>query len=183
MHRTFRIALIALTRNTMRSILTCLGIVIGIAAVIAMVEIGLGSSHAIQQAIARMGANVVQIDPSDAVKAGVSTGGGGRVTLTPADCDAIRRCPGVNWAAPSVDCHVQIVCGNKNYAPRKSWEPPPIIFSSATGEPCRPALRSLMTMSAASHMCAYWGKRRRRRCSATSRRSVRKSVSTMYRSR
>ena len=103
-----------------------------------MVEIGLGSSHAIQQAIARMGANVVQIDPSDAVKAGVSTGGGGRVTLTPADCDAIRRCPGVNWATPSVDCHVQIVCGNKNYAPRKILGTAPDYLLILPGEPCRP---------------------------------------------
>ena len=52
-YRTFRTALHALRRNVMRSILTCLGIIIGVAAVITMMEIGQGSAHAIQQTIAR----------------------------------------------------------------------------------------------------------------------------------
>ena len=103
----------------MRSVLTCLGIIIGIGAVIAMVEIGQGSAHAIAHTIETLGAGVVQIDPSDAVKAGISTGSGGRVTLTPADCDAIRReCSAVRWAAPSVDSHMQVICGNRNWSPR-----------------------------------------------------------------
>ena len=88
---TWKLALRALRRNVMRAALTTLGITIGIAAVITMAEIGRGSATAIQQTIASMGANVVNIDPSDALKAGVSTGGGGRVTLLPADSDAIRR--------------------------------------------------------------------------------------------
>ena len=117
--RTSRTALHALRRNVMRSTLTCLGIIIGIAAVIAMIEIGQGSSYSIEQTIARMGANVVQIDPSDTVKAGVSSGAGGKATLTPADCEAIgRECAGVRWAVPSVDCPVQVVYGNRNWAPR-----------------------------------------------------------------
>jgi ABC-type antimicrobial peptide transport system permease subunit len=104
----------------MRSGLTCLGIVIGIASVIAMAEIGRGSAQAIDEAISRMGANVVQVDPSDIVKAGVSSGSGGRVTLTPADADAIaRECSGVRWTAPSVDGHLQLIYGNKNYSPQK----------------------------------------------------------------
>src|SRR5437016_7965540 len=64
-YRVFRMALRPLRRNVMRSVLTCLGIVIGIAAVIAMMEIGQGSSHSIQQTIASLGANVIQMDPSD----------------------------------------------------------------------------------------------------------------------
>jgi ABC-type antimicrobial peptide transport system permease subunit len=104
----------------MRSALTCLGIVIGIASVIAMVEIGQGTSHQIQESIAKLGANVLQVDPSDAVKAGVSSGSGGRVTLTPMDADAIRsECGGAKWVAPSVDGHGQLVYGNQNYAPHK----------------------------------------------------------------
>ena len=72
----------------------------------------------IQQTIAMIGASVVQIDPSDTVKAGASTGSGGKVTLTPGDCEAIlRECSAVRWAAPSVDCRVQIVYGNRNWSP------------------------------------------------------------------
>ena len=108
----------ALRRNLMRSALTCLGIVIGIAAVIAMMEIGRGSSYSIEQTIASIGANVVQIDPADVYVGGVSSGGGGDVTLTPADADAIQReCGAVRWVAPSVDCHAQVIYGNRNWSP------------------------------------------------------------------
>jgi len=111
-------ALHALRRNVMRSLLTCLGIVIGIAAVIAMMEIGQGSSRSIQKAIASLGANVIQIDPSDIAKGGVSSGGGGRVTLTAADADAIlQECGAVRFVAPSVDCGGQAVYGNRNWKP------------------------------------------------------------------
>jgi len=113
-----RIALHALRRNLMRSALTILGIVIGIAAVIAMMEIGRGSSHSIAQTISSLGANVIQIDPDDVVIGGVSTGGGGQVTLTAADADAMRvDCPAVRVVAPSVDCRTQIVYGNRNWFP------------------------------------------------------------------
>jgi ABC-type antimicrobial peptide transport system permease subunit len=117
--QTLKLALCTLRRNVMRAALTTLGITIGIAAVIAMAEIGQGASTAIHHTIASMGANVVNIDPSDAVKAGVSTGIGGRVTLIPADSDAIRReCSAVRWAAPSVDCHhAMLVYGNRNWSP------------------------------------------------------------------
>ena len=113
-----RTVLHGLRRHLMISVLSGLGIVIGVAAVIAMMEIGQGSSDMIQKTIAAIGANVVQIDPSDAVKAGVSSGSGGRVTLTPADAEAIlRECSAVRRAAPSVDCHAQIVFGNRNWLP------------------------------------------------------------------
>ncbi len=116
--RVLRMALHALRRNIMRSVLTCLGIIIGIAAVIAMMEIGRGSSYSIEQTIASLGANVIQVDPNDAVIGGVSSGGGGRVTLTPADAEAIvRECDAVRWVAPSVDCRAQIVYGNHNWFP------------------------------------------------------------------
>jgi ABC-type antimicrobial peptide transport system permease subunit len=118
-YRTLRTALHALRRNVMRSLLTCLGIIIGVAAVIAMMEIGQGSSDAIRKTIAKLGANVVQIDPDDSAYAGVSTGSGGKVTLTPDDCEAIaRECEGVRWAAPSVDCRKQVINGNRNWYPR-----------------------------------------------------------------
>ncbi|MGA2324070.1 MAG: ABC transporter permease [Sedimentisphaerales bacterium] len=102
----------------MRSALTCLGIVIGIASVIAIIEIGQGTSYSIQQTITAIGANVVQIDPSQVVVAGISSGSGGKVTLSPDDCDAIlRECSAVSHGAPSVDCRVQIIYGNRNWSP------------------------------------------------------------------
>ncbi|HVU15493.1 MAG TPA: ABC transporter permease [Candidatus Didemnitutus sp.] len=116
--RTLRTALRALRRNIMRSILTCLGIIIGIAAVIAMMEIGRGSSATIEQKIASLGANVIQVDPNDAVINGVSSGAGGRVSVTYDDADAIRReCSVVRWVAPSIDCRAQVIYGSRNWQP------------------------------------------------------------------
>jgi ABC-type antimicrobial peptide transport system permease subunit len=117
-YRTLRTALSALRRNVTRSVLTCIGIIIGIAAVIAMMEIGQGSAYSIEQTIASMGANVIQIDPSETMIGGVSSGAGGRATLTPTDCEAIRQaCGAVRWAVPSVDFHAQIAYGNRNWYP------------------------------------------------------------------
>ena len=70
---TLRTATNALTRNVMRAALTTLGIVIGIAAVITMVEIGRGSSTAIQKTIASMGANTLLILPGQAASGGCLT--------------------------------------------------------------------------------------------------------------
>ncbi len=118
--RTATTALRALRRNVLRSTLTCLGIIIGIAAVIALVEIGQGSSASIRATIEKMGANVIQVDPADSVKAGVSSGAGGRANLTPDDAAAIAsECGSVLRTAPSVDCHVQIVYGNRNWSPQR----------------------------------------------------------------
>jgi macrolide transport system ATP-binding/permease protein len=117
-YRILRMALHALRRNVMRSVLTCLGIIIGIAAVIAMMEIGRGSSHSIEQTIASLGANIIQVDPNATAVSGISSGAGGRVTLTPADADAIlRECSAVKWVAPSVDCRAQAIYGNQNWSP------------------------------------------------------------------
>jgi ABC-type antimicrobial peptide transport system permease subunit len=104
----------------MRSLLTCLGIIIGIAAVIAMMEIGQGSAYTVQKSIASLGANIVQIDPAASLVGAVNTGGGGKASLTAADCDAIaRECSAVRFAAPSVDCHVQVIYENQNWVPNR----------------------------------------------------------------
>ena len=117
--RTLHTALHSLRRHILQAILTCLGIVIGVAAVIAMIEIGQGTSFAIQETITSLGANIVQLDPSDVIKAGVSSGKGGKVTLTPQDCEAIlRECDTVRWAAPSVDCRAQVIYGHRNWSPQ-----------------------------------------------------------------
>lgn len=116
--RTFRMALKALRRNIMRSALTTLGIVIGVAAVIAMTEIGQGTSTAVKRTIESMGANNLLIMPGTASSGGVSFGAGSVVTLTPQDADAItRECTSVNSVAIVVRARTQVVFGNKNWVP------------------------------------------------------------------
>jgi ABC-type antimicrobial peptide transport system permease subunit len=119
LYRTLRMAVHALRRNVLRSALTTLGIVIGVAAVIAMMEIGQGSSTAVKQTIASMGANNLLIQPGTASSGGVSFGSGSVITLTPQDADAIaRECrPMVSAVAPVVRARTQVVYGNRNWVP------------------------------------------------------------------
>jgi len=117
-YRTFKLALRSLRRNLMRASLTTLGIVIGVAAVIAMMEIGNGSSLAIQRTIASMGANNVTVHPGESTRGGVSSGSGTRVNLTIEDTEAIRReCPAAWSVAPVVRSRTQVVYGNRNCVP------------------------------------------------------------------
>src|SRR5947209_18564617 len=90
-----RVALLALRRNVMRSALTPLGIVIGVGAVIAMVEIGEGASREVQAAIASMGSNTILVLPGNLAAAGVAGGSGSAMTLSPGDAVALadpERC-------------------------------------------------------------------------------------------
>lgn len=111
-------ALGGLRRNKMRAALTTLGIVIGISAVIAMMEIGHGSSQAIQKSISSMGANNLIILPGAAASGGISFGAGSVMTLTPQDVDAIRdSATAVRAVAPLVRARTQIIYGNRNWSP------------------------------------------------------------------
>jgi ABC-type antimicrobial peptide transport system permease subunit len=104
----------------MRSMLTCLGITIGVAAVIALVEVGQGTSEAVRETIATLGANFLQVEPGSSSSSGVHSGAGTCLTLTPEDCDAIlRECSAVRWASPGVDCRMQVVYQNRNWQPWK----------------------------------------------------------------
>ena len=95
---TILVALKALRRNPTRALLTTLGIVIGIAAVIAMMEIGNGSALSIKQSIEKMGANSVLIMPNNRRVGGISKGSGTSNSLTPADAEAIgRECPSIAY--------------------------------------------------------------------------------------
>jgi ABC-type antimicrobial peptide transport system permease subunit len=119
--RTFLLALRALQRNILRSALTTLGIVIGVAAVIAMVEIGQGSSSAVQKTISSMGADNILIYPGNSSFGGVSLGAGSVMTLTPDDAEAIKdNCPSVTRIAPLVRVRMQVVAGNRNWLPQQS---------------------------------------------------------------
>jgi ABC-type antimicrobial peptide transport system permease subunit len=116
--RILRTAFRALRRNVMRSALTTLGIVIGVSAVIAMTEIGQGSSTAVQKTIASMGANNLLIMPGTASSGGVTFGSGSVITLTPQDAEAIaRECPAVNSVATVVRTRTQTTFANKNWVP------------------------------------------------------------------
>ncbi|MCY2930337.1 MAG: ABC transporter permease [Planctomycetota bacterium] len=116
--RTVNTALRALRRNPMRAFLTTLGIVIGVGAVIAMMEIGEGSSAVLKKQIASLGANNLIVLPGAAASTGVSFGGGTSTTLTPQDCVAIiRDCPAIRAGAPIVRVRGQVVYGNKNWVP------------------------------------------------------------------
>jgi macrolide transport system ATP-binding/permease protein len=118
-YRTLGIATRALRRNVLRSILTTLGIVIGIAAVITMMEIGQGSSSAIRQTITSMGANTLLVAPGATPRAAISQGVGSANTLTADDAEAIRReCPAVVSVAPVVRARTQVVYGNRNWYPQ-----------------------------------------------------------------
>jgi putative ABC transport system permease protein len=115
---TFRVALRALGRNKMRSILTMLGIIIGVGAVIAMVGIGQGASASIQAQISQLGNNLLYIWAGSTNVGGMKGGSGSATTLVAEDIDAIEReCPAVRAASPGVSASGQLVFGNQNWAP------------------------------------------------------------------
>src|SRR5436305_14735719 len=97
--RTFGMAINALRRNILRSMLTTLGIIIGVGAVIAMVEIGQGASKAVQATIQSMGADNLLVQPGAASSGGATFGSGSAMTLTVDDCNSLwdpDRCPAVD---------------------------------------------------------------------------------------
>ena len=117
---TWRTALSAIWRNKMRSGLSALGVIIAVAAVIAMTEIGQGSKATLQKGIASMGANTLMIFSGAVSTGGVNLGSGSMMTLTPDDAFQIgRQCPAVNGVAPIVRARSQIVCANRNCVPEQ----------------------------------------------------------------
>ena len=122
--RTMGMSLKALTRNVMRTGLTTLGVIMGVAAVIAIREIGQGASQSMQDTIASMGSNILLVLPGAANPQGASTGAGGVVTLTPDDANALNdpnRCPSVVAVCPIVRVKPQVVYGNKNWQPNTTY--------------------------------------------------------------
>ena len=112
---TFNVAFRALRRNKLRSVLTALGIIIGVGAVIAMVSIGNGAKSQIEAQIASLGQNVIQVFSGNMMRGGARGGWGSAGTLTRDDYEAIRReVPGVNGASPEVGTAAQVAFGNEN---------------------------------------------------------------------
>jgi len=110
-------ALRALQRNKMRSFLTMLGIIIGVAAVIAMLAIGQGAEYSVKEQIASLGTNVLMIFPGAQQQAGVRSGAGSATTLTEDDASAIiRECSAVQYISPGAFSGGQIIAGNLNWS-------------------------------------------------------------------
>jgi putative ABC transport system permease protein len=112
-----RIALRALARNKLRSVLTMLGIIIGVGAVIAMVSVGQGAQQQAQQQIAAMGSNMLFVSSGTVSRGGMRMGWGATKTLIYDDMLAImRECPSVKAAAPGSQASAQVVFGNDNWS-------------------------------------------------------------------
>jgi len=106
----------ALLRNTMRSLLTVLGITIGIAAVICVVAIGKAGQARVEQQLNNLGDNFVWIEAGGRAVNGVRTGTHGTKTLTLADAAAIKaQVPLIKSVSPNVDASTQIIYGNQNW--------------------------------------------------------------------
>jgi len=113
---TLRIAARALRRNLMRTILTMLGIIIGVGAVIGAVSLTNGAKSQIEAQIASMGQNVILVFSGSFSRGGVRSGWGGAGTLTIDDADAIRReITGVTVISPESRTRAQIAAGNQNW--------------------------------------------------------------------
>ena len=115
---TFRIALGALGRNKMRTSLTMLGVVIGVAAVITMVALGKGAQATIEDQIRAAGTNMITVMAGNFTMGGVRQGSGASTTLTPEDAEAIAELPGVQYVSASVNTRSQLVAGNQNWSTR-----------------------------------------------------------------
>jgi putative ABC transport system permease protein len=116
---TFRTSLRALRRNKMRSLLTALGIIIGVGAVIAMVSIGNGAKAQVENQIAGLGENVILVMSGSVSSRGISSGFGGASTLNIADMEAIRaEVDGVQAISPEVGRSNRVAAGNQNWFTR-----------------------------------------------------------------
>jgi putative ABC transport system permease protein len=112
---TLRIATGALLRNRSRSLLTMLGVVIGVAAVIITVAIGAGARTSVANQINGLGSNLVIVLPGSINQGGTRTGTGGASTLTPDDGLALAQLPHVAAVSPVVTVRTQVVAGNDNW--------------------------------------------------------------------
>src|SRR5262249_21213301 len=122
---TLRTAIVALGRNLMRSVLTMLGVVIGVAAVIAMVSVGQGADASVRAQLESLGTNIVMVFPGATTVGGVRTGSGNASTLTVGDGRAVEKeCPSVSavtWVKRDI---AQVAYGNENWQTAIQGSPP-----------------------------------------------------------
>ena len=115
----FRVALKALGRNKMRTALTMLGMIIGVAAVITMVALGTGAQQEIESQIQSAGTNLIMVRAGNWRRGGVSGGMGSSPRLKAADVDAIReQVPGAQYLSASVNTRDQVIAGGQNWSTR-----------------------------------------------------------------
>jgi putative ABC transport system permease protein len=130
----FRIALKALGRNKMRTALTMLGMIIGVAAVITMVALGTGAQTSIEAQIQSAGTNMIIVNAGNFSQGGVRQGQGNAATLTPDDAVAIKSVDGVQYLAAGVNTRGQLIAANQNWNTQvqgtdvdfpfiRSWQP------------------------------------------------------------
>ena len=116
---TITVAFRALRRNKLRSVLTALGIIIGVGAVIAMNGIGNGAKAQVESQIASLGENLILVFSGSTTSSGIRTGWGGAGTLKIEDAEAIRReVPGVTAVSEEVVTTSQVAAGNQNWFTR-----------------------------------------------------------------
>ena len=109
-------ALRSLSKNKMRTFLTMLGIIIGVASVIAMLAIGQGSKESIQAQISSLGTNLLTVFPSASMTAGVRQEAGTSIRMTIDDYKAVAtRCPAVMYSTPTVRVSGQLISGSQNW--------------------------------------------------------------------
>jgi putative ABC transport system permease protein len=113
---TIGIAFEAITRNKLRSALTSLGVIMGVAAVIVMMALGDGAKASIEQRVSSLGTDILTVSAGSANVGGVRTGQGAVTTLTAADAAAIARLPGVRAVSPGVGTRAQVV------GPAGNWQ-------------------------------------------------------------
>ena len=117
--QTIPSALAALRANKGRSILTTLGIIIGVAAVIAIVALGEGASASVNSQLAGLGTNLLTITPGSTRSGGAAAGAGSSLTLKATDADAIsQNVQGLSGVSPVVSGSAQIIYGNQNWSTR-----------------------------------------------------------------
>ena len=113
---TFLVALRALRRNTMRSILTALGIIIGIAAVITTVSMGTGAKARIEAQVASLGQNIITVFPGSFSAGGARSGFGGATTLTTEDAEAIATdIEDIDGVSPEINERSQVLANGLNW--------------------------------------------------------------------
>jgi putative ABC transport system permease protein len=125
---SLRIALRALMVNKMRSILTMLGIIIGVSAVIAMIAVGSGAKARIAEQIASMGSNLLIVLSGSSTSGGMRWGSGTVPTLTVDDSKAIlSEVPAVKYVAPNLQGVAQVVYGNQNWSTSVNGTTPEVL--------------------------------------------------------
>ena len=116
LRNTLAIALTAIRRNTIRSALTMLGVIIGVASVIAMIALGSGARAAIDEQIQSQGTHLIYVSAGSWGRGGVRGGAGSITTLTIEDAKAIAQLPGVDRLSPGVRGRAQVIAGNQNWS-------------------------------------------------------------------